>query len=59
MLHTFITENQSKVRRQQEDELREAGLDEGLLSFSLSSSRLHGESLEVQQISVTNNIAPS
>ena len=24
MLHTFITENQSKVRRQQEDELREA-----------------------------------
>jgi hypothetical protein len=36
-----------------------AGLDEGLLSFSLSSSRLYGESLEVQQISVTNNIAPS
>jgi hypothetical protein len=37
---------------------RPAGLDEGLLSFSLPHSRLHGESLQDGNIVVTNDSAP-
>ena len=36
-----------------------AGLDEGLPSFSLPIIFLYGESLQVQQMPVTNNSAPS
>ena len=39
--------------------LLRAGLDEGLLSFCLSHSRLYGESLQEEQIVVTNDSAPS
>ena len=39
--------------------LREAGFDEGLLSLWRPISLLYGESLPVQQMSVTNDRAPS
>jgi hypothetical protein len=38
---------------------KKAGFDEGLLSFALPRFRLYRESLQVQQMKVTNGSAPS